>query len=80
MTLGSNEAIKQAVAGEMGLAVISEHTISLDGASGAFALLDVEGFPLLRQWYALYPRGKHLSPIARGFLEHLEKEGASEGM
>lgn len=77
MTLGSNEAIKQAVAGEMGLAVISEHTLSLDVASGAFALLDVQGFPLLRQWYALYPTGKQLSPVARAFLDHLEREGAS---
>jgi DNA-binding transcriptional LysR family regulator len=77
MTLASNEAIKQAVAGEMGLAVISEHTLALDVSSGAFAVLDVVGFPLLRQWYALYPRGHHLSPAARAFLDHLEKEGAS---
>lgn len=79
MTLASNEAIKQAVAGEMGLAVISEHTLALDVASGAFAVLDVAGFPLLRQWYALYPAGRHLSPVARAFLDHLEKEGASQG-
>lgn len=79
MTLASNEAIKQAVAGEMGVAVISEHTLALDVGSGAFAVLDVVGFPLLRQWYALYPTGRHLSPAARAFLDHLEKEGASQG-
>lgn len=79
MTLASNEAIKQAVAGEMGLAVISEHTLALDVASGAFAVLDVAGFPLLRQWYALYPVGRRLSPASRAFLDHLEKEGASQG-
>lgn len=78
MTLGSTEAIKQAVAGEMGLAVLSEHTISFDAACGAIAVLDVQGFPLLRQWYALYPAGKRLSPIASAFLAYLEREGASE--
>lgn len=78
MALGSNEAIKQSVAGEMGLAVVSQHTLSLDGASGAFAVLDVQGFPLLRQWYAVYPAGKQMTPVARAFLAHLEQEGACD--
>ena len=78
MALGSNEAIKQSVAGEMGLAVVSQHTLSLDVASGAFAVLDVQGFPLLRQWYADYPAGKPMSPVARAFLAHLEQEGACD--
>jgi DNA-binding transcriptional LysR family regulator len=79
MTLASTEAIKQAVAGEMGLAVISEHTLALDAASGSIAVLDVVGFPLLRPWYVLYPAGRHLSPAAAAFLDHLEKPGAAEG-
>ncbi len=78
MALGSNEAIKQAVAGEMGLAVVSRHTLSLDVASGAFAVLDVEGFPLMRQWYAVYPAGKRISPVTRAFLAYLEQEGAGD--
>ena len=76
MALGSNEAIKQAVAGEMGLAVLSLHTLSLDVASGAFAVLDVQGFPLMRQWYAVYPTGKRVSPVTRAFLGYVEQEGA----
>lgn len=78
MTLGSNEAVKQSVAGGLGLAVLSEHTLALDVASGAFAILDVEGFPLLRHWYAAYPTGKHLSTVARAFLEHLTAAGAAQ--
>lgn len=77
MTLGSNEAVKQAVAGGLGLAVLSRHTLTLDAASGAFAVLDVQGFPLLRQWYAVYPAGKYLSPAARSFLGYITAEGAS---
>lgn len=80
MTLGSNEAVKQAVAGGLGLAVLSRHTLTLDAASGAFALLDVKGFPLHRQWYAVYPVGKQISPVAQAFLDHIIAEGASSNI
>lgn len=79
MTLGSNEAVKQAVAGGLGLAVLSQHTLNLDAASGAFAILDVKGFPLMRQWCAIYPKGKRLSTVAKGFLQYLVAEGESGG-
>jgi DNA-binding transcriptional LysR family regulator len=75
MTLGSNEAVKQAVAGGLGLAVLSQHTLTLDESSGAFAVLDVRGFPLLRQWYAVYPKEKHISAVTRAFLQYLVTEG-----
>ncbi|MFO7594310.1 MAG: LysR substrate-binding domain-containing protein [Pseudomonadota bacterium] len=71
MTLGSNEAVKQAVAGGLGLAILSQHTLTLDESSGAFAVLDVKGFPLLRQWYAVYPKGKRVSAVTRAFIEHI---------
>jgi len=75
MTLGSNEAVKQAVAGGLGLTIISQHTLSLDAASGAFAILDVKGFPLLRQWYAVYPKEKRISTVTQAFLKYLISEG-----
>lgn len=80
MTLGSNEAVKQAVVGGLGLAVLSGHTLTLDAASGAFAVLDVRGFPLRRQWYVIYPSTKRLSPVARTFLHYITEEGASRSL
>ncbi len=77
MTLGSTEAIKQAVAGELGLAVLSAHAIGPELTCGDLAVLDVVGFPLVRWWYALHPAGKRPSPIARAFLAYLEAEGAA---
>jgi len=71
MTLGSNEAVKQAVAGGLGLAVLSQHTLTLDESSGAFAVLDVKGFPLLRKWYAVYLKGKRVSAVTRAFIDHI---------
>ena len=69
MELGSNEAIKCAVVGGLGLAVLSLHILSLDGTDGPVAILDVEQFPIHRQWYIVHPKGKELSLVARTFLE-----------
>ncbi len=70
MVLGSNEAIKHAVVGGLGLAALSLHSLSLEGSDGPVAVLDVEGFPIQREWYLVHPKGKDLSPIARAFLEY----------
>ncbi len=69
MELGSNEAIKHAIAAGLGLSVLSLHALTLEGTDGPVAVLDVEGFPILRHWYIVYPKGKELSLVARTFLE-----------
>ncbi|MBF0335886.1 MAG: LysR family transcriptional regulator [Alphaproteobacteria bacterium] len=71
MELGSNEAIKQAVMGGLGLAILSRH--ALEGFSGV-AELDVAGFPLRRQWYLVWPNGKQHSVAARALLDHLKAD------
>jgi LysR family transcriptional regulator, low CO2-responsive transcriptional regulator len=73
MTLGSDETIKQAVAAGLGLAVLSRHVLTLDPAAGPLRELDVEGFPLPRQWYVVHLKDKRLSPLARAFLRLLEE-------
>ena len=69
MELGDNEAIKHAVVGGLGLSVLSLHTLLLEGGKGPVVILDVEGFPILRNWYLVHPKGKELSLIAKTFLE-----------
>ncbi|MCO8145141.1 LysR substrate-binding domain-containing protein [Rhodovulum tesquicola] len=71
MELGSNEAIKQAVIGGLGLAMLSRDTLALEGQTGVLKVLDLAGFPLMRQWQVAYPRGKHLSVAAEAFMDHL---------
>jgi DNA-binding transcriptional LysR family regulator len=71
MELGSNEAIKQAIAGGLGVSVLSRHTLTLEGSGGLLLPLDVSGFPLKRKWYVAYPRERHLSAVAKAFIEHL---------
>lgn len=70
MELGSNEAIKHAIVGGLGLSVQSLHTLTLEGPEGPVAILDVQGFPIMRQWFLAYPRGKELSLVAQAFLEY----------
>lgn len=69
MELGSNEAIKHAIVGGLGLSVLSLHTLALEGTEGPVAILDVEGMPIMRQWYLVHPKGKELSLVAKAFLE-----------
>jgi len=71
MTLSSNEAVKQLVAGGLGLGILPRHTLAAEAAAGDLCILDVEGFPILRKWHAVHRRGKHLSAIGQRFLEFL---------
>ena len=71
---GSNEAIKQAVAGGLGVTVMSQHTLSLEPMQGQLTVLDVEGFPIMLAWYAVYPGNKQLSVVAQAFFEYLKTE------
>ncbi len=77
LELGSNEAIKQAVAGGLGIAVLSRH--ALEGkAEKDVAVLDVQGFPIDSRWHVVHPKGKQLSPIATVFREHLLQAAADQ--
>jgi len=69
MEIGSNEAIKHSVVAGLGISILSLHTLSLEGPNGPVAILDVEGFPIMRQWYLVHPKGKELSLVADAFLQ-----------
>ncbi|MFH7025457.1 MAG: LysR substrate-binding domain-containing protein [Heteroscytonema crispum UTEX LB 1556] len=70
LELGSNEAIKQAIAGGLGISVLSRHTLIPDNTT-EFAILDVQNFPIKRTWFMVYPGGKQLSIVARTYFEYL---------
>lgn len=75
MVLSNNEAIKHALIGQLGISVLSLHTILLEGAKGPIALLNVEEFPVHRKWHLVYRKGKELSVVAKSFIEFLHEEG-----
>jgi DNA-binding transcriptional LysR family regulator len=69
LELGSNEAIKQAIAGGLGISVLSRHTLLMDAHE--FSILDVQHFPIKRIWYIAHPSGKQLSIVARTYYDYL---------
>ena len=71
LELGSNEAIKEAVAGGLGVSVISSHALHGQAAEHGVSVLDVGGFPIESNWHVVRQKGKQLSPIAKVFLAHL---------
>lgn len=77
MELGSNEAIKQGVMADLGLAVLSLHSIQLEQDANKLVILNVEGFPIKRRWYAVHLKGKKLSLVARTFLDYILTDSKS---
>jgi DNA-binding transcriptional LysR family regulator len=75
MELGSNEALRQALLGGLGLAVMP--SLAVAGVPG-LAILDVDGFPIRRHWYLVRLPGKQLSPAARALCRHFADNGAPE--
>ncbi len=67
MEIASNETIKQAVLGGMGLAFLSENTVKLELQTGHLVSLSVEGLPIDRQWHLVHHRDKNLSTVAQTF-------------
>ena len=73
--LNSNEAIKQAIAGGLGISVLSRHALDLETHNGLLTILNVEGFPIQRHWYVMHPTGKQLSVAAQTFLDFSIAQG-----
>lgn len=76
MEIGSNETIKQAVMAGLGLAFISAHTVAAEMADGRLAALDVDGLPVIRQWFVVKRSAKRLTPPATALSEFLSRRGS----
>ncbi len=74
LALGSNEAIKEAVAARLGVAVISSHALHAGNGRRDLCVLPVQGLPIPSQWHLVHPKAKRLSPIAQVFHAHLLAE------
>ena len=77
MEITSTETIKQAVIAGMGISFLSAHTVSLERQVGSLSILDVEGFPVLLNWYVVHRKNKRLPPVASVFKSFLMERGAS---
>ena len=83
MSLGSNEAIKHAVAARLGVAVVSQLVVqpptaaATGPAPSGLAVLQVAGFPIRRRWSVVWRRDQALTAAARRFVAYLQEPPAS---
>jgi len=80
MSLGSNEAIKHAVAAGLGVAVISR--LAVDSSlpprhrqGAGIAVLDVVRFPIRRSWSVVWRRDQPQTLAAKRFVAYLVGSG-----
>jgi LysR family transcriptional regulator for metE and metH len=76
MTMSSNETIKQSVIAGLGIAFISAHTVATELDERRLVTLDIDGLPVIRQWFVLARKDKVLLPPAQAMLDFLSAEGA----
>ncbi len=74
LELGSNEAVKESVAGGLGIGVISRHALHGMDKEHGVRVIDVVGFPLPSAWHMVNPSHQKLSPVTLAFRKHLQKE------
>ena len=74
LELGSNEAVKESVAGGLGIGVISQYALHGHQKEHGVRVIDVDEFPLKLSWHLVHLAAKNLSPIALAFKEHLMRE------
>jgi DNA-binding transcriptional LysR family regulator len=75
--MSSTEALKQGVEAGLGLALLSMHTLEMELALKRLVVLDVQGFPVLRDWYIVHRSGKRLSVLAQAFKDFILNESKS---
>lgn len=71
MELGSNLALRGAVAGQLGLSVLSLHAIGQRPQDHGLVVLPVQGFPIPSKWHLVRRRTRQASPVAQAFEAHL---------
>ena len=77
MTLGSNEAVKHAVAAGLGLAIMSKHAIALDPTQDGLCVIPMTHLPIPRSWQVVWRDDRRLSRVATGFMDFVRLERES---
>jgi DNA-binding transcriptional LysR family regulator len=59
------------------LSFLSAHTVGQELKAGSLRVLDVQGLPLMLNWYVVHRRTKRLPPVAQAFKDFLLSDGAA---
>ena len=72
--LTSNEAVKQAVLAGLGYSVMPLIGIKQELSKGDLQIIPINGLPIRTNWNLIWLKGKAFLPVAKTFLEYLNKE------
>lgn len=73
MEIDNNESIKQAIMSDLGISILSQHSLELEKRADLIHTPTVEGFPAPLSWYLVKPRGKKLSQLAQQFADFVNQ-------
>lgn len=79
-TLGSNEAVREAVKAGIGIAVLSARSLTQDAHAGTIVAVSLEDSAAERPIYLIQRRNREPSPVAAAFLEHLRIAAEQEAL
>ena len=71
LTLGSNGAVREAVAVGLGITLISRDAVASDLASGRLVIVEAPGMPMQRNWHIVTRDEDRLPGAGTLFLDHL---------
>lgn len=78
MELGTNEAVKQAIMGGIGISLISKLSLENELELNKISILDIQDLPIMTHWHAVSKKGKNLSPVTRNFLSFLQEKNINQ--
>lgn len=76
MVASSNESIKQTVAANLGISMVSLHTVKDELLNGKLIALDIQHTPVFRTWHVVALNKRHSSQAAEAFRYFILEKGS----
>jgi DNA-binding transcriptional LysR family regulator len=74
MELGNPEAVKQAVIGGLGIALMSKFAIEMELKANSLSAIKIRGVTINRELKIIHPKGRHLSRAAIALIETAQQQ------
>jgi len=73
--MSGNETIKQAVMANLGISLVSLHTIGNEITNNQIAILDIKDTPIIRTWYIVTPNNRDATQATEAFRQFIVNKG-----
>lgn len=80
LTLGSNGAVKQALAIGLGVTLSSRHAVARELGRGQLVEIPAPGTPIVRPWFTHLARGVEPRPAVRRFIDFVHSAAARKAI